>query len=161
MLKIIKGTGISGCFLVLVFMNGCIAGRPVDLEDRLTAQKLIDQGVAYLRRGERERARSAFQLSFELVRSAAAVDGLGCVAFLEGQVDLAERYFVESYEMDPKYSNSLGNLALLYELQGYGNEAMLLHKRAVYENPRNYRFRNNFAVFLHDRGSKKEIQAGL
>ena len=130
--------------------------RSPSVSESLEAHRLIDQGAALLNLGEAERAASSFKVSYELAPSAAALDGLGCAAFISGDLGLAEVYFVQAYQMDRDYHNSLANLAMLYEMQGRLSEADRLHKYAIESNPTNFRARNNFGVFLSEYKSGSE-----
>jgi len=110
--------------------------------------KLVDQGTLHLRDGALDQAQASFEMAWEIGSQAAALDGLGCVAFMREDYPSAEQYFVQAYQQDPDYSNSLGNLALLYEKHGLSNDALQLYERAIEEDPKNIRSRNNFAGFL-------------
>ena len=152
----------SAIALILLLLNGCVIPVAPSATDREVALKLVDAGTLYLRRGELERAAGAFQAALEIHQIPAAVDGLGCVALLIGDYARAEQMFIKAYGMDEQYRNSLGNLALLYEVTGATDAASALHQRAVIENPSNFRFRNNFGVFVHDyRGMQAVARAEL
>ncbi|NLF25282.1 MAG: hypothetical protein GX589_06450 [Deltaproteobacteria bacterium] len=141
--------------LVLALL-GCVGMYEPTVSEKWEAEKLVDQGCAYLNLGDLDRAVSAFTVSYELAPSAAALDGLGCAAFLAGQLDKAERYFLGAMDFDWNYRNAIANLALLYEYQGRLEEAGRLHQGAIEELPQNFRARNNFAVFLHEHGGVGE-----
>ena len=135
----------------------CSPSAPPEAIDVRDADALVSQGTLLLRHEKLEEAEAAFRVALDLYDSPAAVDGLGCVAMLRGDAARAQALFIRAYEMDESYTNSLGNLALLYELLGFTDEAKLLYQRALLENPRNYRFRNNFAAFLHDKVMRTEL----
>ena len=122
---------------------------------------LVDRGTLMLRAGKLEEARGAFAAASEIASVAAAVDGLGCVAFKQGNFELAEKYFVQAYEMDKHYNTSLGNLAVLYEINGLSNKAYQLFQMALSSEPENYRTRNNFAVYLFDKNDKGNAKLEL
>lgn len=136
--------------MALLFCGGCVWRIPSQV-DRHQAKVLIDQGVTFMRHGDFESARAAFSLSQEIEKSAAAADGLGCVALMRGKLRRAEQYFVRALEMDSDYSEVLGNLALLNERRGNTIEAERFYRIALEKDPANYRIRNNFAVFLYAR----------
>lgn len=145
--------------LLLLMMNfACvpIADGSRDLDQRMLALELIDQGTRHLRAGSLVRAEAAFKMSSELVGSAAAWDGLGCVAFRSGDKKAAEEYFWKAYQVDRNYVNALGNLALLYDLEGLETEASRLYKLALEQKPQNFQIRNNFAVFSYEYSNKGE-----
>jgi len=114
------------------------------------ALELIDQGALHLRQGELDRAKAAFTVAKNLAPLPQALDGLGAAAFLAGDYAAAQRYFVGAYKLDPSYSEALANLAILYEALEFTKEAQILYRRAISENPENYRARNNFAASLYD-----------
>lgn len=136
---------------------GCAIEKAPGTSDEHRALALVDQGTVLLRSGDLDRAAAAFQVAYELARPAAAADGLGCVAFLRGDVLAAEKLFIQAYEMDENYSQSLANLALLYESRGLYSQAEAMYRRVIEEDPANFRARNNFAGLLFD--NKKESGA--
>ena len=147
--------------VIAMAILGACAPLPAPEPHKLNeAARLVDQGTIRLRQGDLERARAAFEMAWELAGTAAALDGLGCVAFLEGDSGRAEELFVRAYQIDENYSNSLSNLALLYETNGLSDDARALYERALAEEPENVRARNNFAGYLADRGPKGRAEAG-
>ena len=134
----------------LILLFGCVPATSPSLNDRQQALNLIDQGTLLLRQGEALKAQAAFELANELSPSGAALDGLGCVAFANGDLDLAEEFFRAAYAYYPEYKNSLGNLASVLARKGKLAAATDLYVLAVRENPENFRFRNNFAGHLVD-----------
>jgi len=147
----------KACCLFLLFtisLGRCAhVSTPPTLHDQQHAENLIDQGAAFLRSGELEQAKASFRLSLELVRSAAALDGLGCVAFLRGELGNAQAYFLRAYEIDPNYQETLSNLALLYNFIGASDEAERLFKRVLQHDPTIIQSRNNFGVLLKESGN--------
>jgi tetratricopeptide (TPR) repeat protein len=83
---------------------------------------------------------------------AAAVDGLGCVALLEGRYEVAERYFLEAYEMDRTYDEALVHVGLVKELRGQREEARAIYLKYLGNNPLSAIARNNLAALEYDRG---------
>lgn len=130
-------------------VGGCINTSELDPSAMGRALSLVDRGTLHLRLGALSSARAEFQLAYELAQLPQALDGLGCVAMLEGDVQAAEQLFLKAYESDISYRHSLGNLALLYESQGELEQARVLYIRAIAENPQTFQFRNNYAAFLH------------
>jgi Tfp pilus assembly protein PilF len=147
-------------FAVLL-LSGCAIPRSPELTAQQDAKALIDSGTVHLRAGDLERARGAFSLSAELVPSAAALDGLGCVEFYKGNIGDAETYFVRALTLDPDYMEARANLALLFERQGRRAEARLLYEAVLRADPRNARARNNYSALLFDaaeqEGAKREL----
>lgn len=121
-------------------------------EESQQALLLIDKGTMFLRGADYESARAAFKVSNELYPSAAALDGLGCVELQTGKYELADRYFARAMELDPTYTQVLGNRALLYERTGKLAEAEEYFRKAVELAPSNMPIRNNFGVLLSEQG---------
>lgn len=140
--------------LVMSLLSGCMVWRVPTMRDQERASVLIDQGVTSLRRGEFGAARISFQLARELFESAAAIDGLGCVALLEGDLEKAEMLFNEALEIDFSYTEVYGNLALLREYRGDDSGADALYRKAIELDPGSYRTRNNYAIFLAHRDER-------
>ena len=127
---------------------GCAPVASPSISDQQESLSLIDQGTLLLRQGEFDKAQAAFEVANELAPSGAALDGLGCVAFAAGDLDLAEEFFRAAYEYYPDYKNSIGNLAAVFAKKGNIPAATEAYLLAVRENPENFRFRNNFAGHL-------------
>ena len=118
----------------------------------IKAQDLVDQGTVYLRLGDLDRARSSFEVAWDLARLSAALDGLGCVAFLSGDLELAQARFIKAYEMNPDSAEPIANLALLYDAVGDKTHAEKLYRFAIKLDPDNYRARNNLGALIGDKG---------
>jgi len=141
MLRVLK-------MIFLVFLAGCSLKTAPNVLDQQEVLRLIDEGTLYLRSRDLDNAEASFRVASEIAETAAVLDGLGCVAFLRSNFKDAEEYFWRAYEVDATYNNSLGNLALLYETEGKKDKAKELYERALNEDPRNFRTRNNYAAFL-------------
>ncbi len=140
--------------LVAVLVMGCVPMQGPSSQEHAQALKLVDQGVLALRAGDLDAALASFQMADELSPIAAAIDGLGCVALLKGDLDTSERLLWQAYNMDQSYDNALTNLALLYELRGDKARAEELYKQALQAEPGNFRARSNFVVLMHDNISR-------
>lgn len=140
--------------LCLAHMVGCSASRAVPEMDARKAEALVDVGTRFLRERRLSEAKKAYELAFEVAPVAAAVDGLGCVALLEGLYEVAEGYFMEAYEMDRSYDEALVNLGLVKELQGDPTEAKAIYLRYLKNHPSSGRVRNNLAALEYDRGRR-------
>ncbi len=134
--------------VITLTFAGCLVTEPPSMDAIHRARELVDQGVIYLELGELERAEATFRVAFEVAEIPQSLDGLGCVAFLRGDFESAEKLFNQAYALDPAYTYVLGNLALLYEQQGAAEKSLALYQRAIELNPANFQFRNNFGVFL-------------
>jgi tetratricopeptide (TPR) repeat protein len=122
------------------------------------SNKLIDQGVAAMRQDKLAEAEASFQAAYEIHNLPAAVDGLGCIALRRKDYPKAIEYFKAAFDMDSKYTRALGNLALAYELSGDRESAQATYKRAIYEDPADYRARGNFGGLLLDYGTARDIE---
>ena len=147
-------TGII-CFLLFSLCQGCVFNEAPDMALYDRAQVFVDKGASFLETGDIDRAEASFNLAQELLPNAAAVDGLGCVAFMRGDLDRAEELFKEAYNMDSGYDSSLANLALLYDARGQMEKAALYYGEALRALPGDFRARNNFAALLSEDGYQK------
>lgn len=145
--------GLCPCLILM----GCASSKTPTLDDMRQSRRLIDQGTLFLRQGKLTEARASFDMAREIDSAPSTLDGLGCVAMLEKRFELAQKYFIQAYQKDNQYTEALGNLALLYDLQGYHHEAEVLYRRALDQDPKNFRIRNNFAAFLHDNKNQYDI----
>jgi Flp pilus assembly protein TadD len=124
---------------------------PAELAARESKMReLLRTGNRLLQRGDwdsLDRAQAAYTVARELDGSdARPIDGLGCVAWRKGNVDLAQFYFQRAVELNPEYDRPVAHLALVAEAHGHLQAARELLARAVALNPLNFRARNNFAA---------------
>lgn len=144
------------------FATGCVqVTRTPGPEDIMESMNLVDQGSAYLELGQLDRARSSFQVAWDVGQTAAALDGLGCVAFLEGDLLKAQSYFIRAYERDDSYTEAIANLALLYDRVGDTEHAEMLYRHVVEMDPKNYRARNNLAALMQGKSRGVRDEAAL
>lgn len=138
--------------MLLIFFSllGCAVVKETGPAAEQQARQLVDQGVLSLRSGDLERAEASFRVAYETKPLAAALDGLGCVAFMRGNAESAETYFVQAWQSEENYYTALANLALLYESRGLYSEAQKMYQMAIDGDPQNFRARNNLAAFLYD-----------
>ena len=136
--------------LFLVLLPGCMVKVPAGPSEEMAGGALVDQGVALMRTGDLDRAEAAFETAWEVARLTAAIDGLGCVAFLRGDHLTAEKYFLAAIDTDPEYYDSFANLALLYESIGKVSLAKRYYRTAIAGDPENFRARNNYAASIFD-----------
>ncbi|MDC0357833.1 hypothetical protein OAO01_03385 [Oligoflexia bacterium] len=139
-----------------LFLTSCVPTQSISLDRHSEALRLIDQGTAQLRGRKLDQAEASFTVAAETAPLPAAYDGLGCVALVRGDYVRAEKLLWRAYNMGDPYDHALGNLALLYEAQGLKEKAAALYLDAMKKNPKNFRLRNNFAVFLVDNYSESE-----
>ena len=144
--------------VLILFLEGCSFNEAqYDPAASSRALSLVDRGASFLEVGDLKRAEASFRLAMEIAPStAAAVDGLGCVAFFLGNFEEAERDFLEAYNMDSNYNTSVGNLAILYEAEGKPEKAAEIYKQSISLDPADFRVRNNFAAHLADHGKKAQ-----
>jgi tetratricopeptide (TPR) repeat protein len=155
--------GLKVLFLVScsVLDQGNYRGNPE------IARSLVDKGVRHLRNRQISAADAAFRIALESANSVnsdlpieeaaiEAIDGIGCVALVRGELSLAETLFQRAIELDSQYSPAYGHLAMVYELQGKDTESYRLFERSLKRDPNNYKIRANYAAFLFDKGRKRE-----
>ena len=111
---------------------------------------MVDSGVFSLRQGKLAAAKASFEVAWDLAALPAALDGLGSVALLEGEVGMAEQYFESAHRLDDTYVQSLANLALIYEYRGEYARALELFREVLKSDPANEAVRNNYAVSLFE-----------
>lgn len=140
---------------VVTLLGGCSWRPSIPPERYEMAGKLIDEGTQYLRERKFKEANTAFSIASELAPVAAAVDGKGCAALLQGQYTEAERFFTQAYDMDNTYDQALANLALLHDLMGKKDQALGLYNKYISLFPDSAIARNNRAVLEYDRGERK------
>ncbi len=152
-LVISRGIVILG---LAVMFSGCAFNQV--REDRYQqAVKLVDEGAKQLREGKLNEASNAFSVAAELAPLAAAVDGQGCVALLQGDFAKAEEFFNRAYEMDGSYDEALGNLALLMDITGRHEKAKVLYDQVIEKLPEHVGLRNNRAALEYDQGARKMV----
>ena len=115
------------------------------------AQELVDSGVGSLRRGKLDAAQAAFSMAYEVAPLAAALDGMGCVAFRRGDQRAAEDLFRRAIELDTTYGEAVANLALLLDVTRRGDESAELYDRLLQAYPEDGVVRNNRAVMQYER----------
>jgi len=144
--------------ILVTIAAGCISPPPPrpDGERVREGRSFIDHGTIELRRGRLAEAEAAYRIALELTPTAAALDGLGCVAFLRGDLAGAQTFFERAIATEPGYSQALGNVALLYEAKGDIVRAEAFYRAALGAEPRNFRARNNYAAFLR-RGNDRTL----
>ncbi len=87
-------------------------------------------GEASLAGGDFEKAVTAFQAALQLdAKSAAAESGLGRSLAKQGQLAEAQPHFLKAAELDPKYRDSLLELADLLETHDQPEQAIQLYKQ--------------------------------
>lgn len=151
------------CVLMVWFFitfSGCYTYIP-ELSEKHAALELIDRGTQKLRDGSFEEAEASFKAAYEVAALPEALDGLGSVATLRGNFDLAEIYFIKAYQGSQFYPNALGNLALIKEKKGDIQSANALYLQAIREDPTNFRIRGNFSAFLSDYTSRGKDEARM
>jgi Flp pilus assembly protein TadD len=148
---------------LLVSQYACVGGvaAPLTPHEERTAEQLIEQGAAFLRVGRLDEARASFLLSAELSVTPAALDGLGCVDFLLGELTSARDLFLRAHQLDENYVESLSNLALLYNFIGAQREAEKLYERVLQVQPTALLPRNNLGVLLEEQGNRDRARDEL
>ena len=142
----------SGILSLLVTLTGCVGLVGVAADRHEDAEKLIDHGVEALRAQRLPEARAFFALAYELAPLAAALDGQGCVALLEGNTELAEQLFRRAYASDTTYDEALAHVGLVLDLTGRQEEALEAYESFIAAQPSEFSSRNNRAALTFDRG---------
>lgn len=119
---------------------------------------LVDEGTSLMKQGELKRAEASFKLALEVAPLAAAYDGLGCIAFLQGDMMQARQLFIIAYDMDPSYERPLANLGLTYEAEGDTIKAREFYETALRKDPRDFMVRNNYAALLQANAAESKNQ---
>lgn len=138
-----------------VALVGCFQRDLVPEERYQRALSLVDEGTSLLREKKLSEAGVVFSMAAELAPLAAAVDGQGCVALLQGDLERAEALFERAYGMDQTYDEALGNLAVLKDIQGDSREALRLYTRFLEAHPESGVVRNNKAALEYDLGERR------
>ena len=118
---------------------------------------LFNRGVMHLKTGDLDQAQIAFNLILELKTIPEALDGLGCVALRRQEYRMAQKFFILAWQIDPKYTQAVANLAYLYEITGKLDLAERTYQNAVIQAPTNYQLRNNYGAFLYDSVDKNPL----
>jgi len=156
MLRILRQRLVKlGAIAVMSSLCGCFISPQVSEERYNQAVTMVDQGARALSMGRLKEASKAFSVAAELAPIAAAVDGQGCVALLEGDFPKAEQLFRRAYEMDGSYDEALANLALLMDISGREEKAKDLYNQSVMAMPTHVAVRNNRAVLEYERGQRR------
>lgn len=141
----------------VLLIAGCAIKAPIPEERYQKALELVDQGTLLLRDRRLDEAEASFSLAYDIAPVAAALDGRGCVAFLRGDWDRAERFFREAYMADEGYDEAAANLALVLDAQGKPEQAREWYTWYLSRHPEDAATRNNMAALEVDQGSDKEL----
>lgn len=149
----------TGCVVIvsLLLMTGCAVRTPISEERYQRALELVDQGTLFLRDNRLDEAQASFSLAYDMASLAAALDGQGCVAFLRGDWDRAERFFREAYMADGEYDEAAANLALVLDAQGKPEQAREWYTWYLSRHPEDAAARNNRAALEIDQGGDKVL----
>jgi tetratricopeptide (TPR) repeat protein len=92
-------------------------------------------------------------------------NNLGVSLADSGQLDAAQKYFVEAVRGSPDYAEALNNLGLALGMQGRIDEGIPFYRAAVRARPDKPEFHHNLACALLDKGQLdeaiKEFETGL
>jgi tetratricopeptide (TPR) repeat protein len=146
-------------FVVHTCLVGCFQQANIPEDRYQRALSLVDEGTTLLRQKKPTEAGVLFAMAAELAPLAAAVDGQGCAALMEGDLARAEELFEKAYDMDETYDEALANLALLKDIQGNTPEALKLYTRFLENHPDSGIARNNKAALEYDLGARRILVA--
>jgi tetratricopeptide (TPR) repeat protein len=148
-LKFLHNMSLAAVMVSAVTLPGCFAPpSPAPVQRQMRAEELIAQAVLFLRDERLEEAEGAFVLSISLLPSAAATDGLGCVAYRRGDLRQAEQLFLRAIELDREYFAAYSNLGLLYDRVGDVRLARKYFNVAIELQPDDSQTRVNHGVLL-------------
>ncbi len=141
-----------GCVLVFIAtcFSGCFASGAVSEAAYQQALDLVDRGASLLKQRRLREADAVFSLAYEIAPLSQALDGRGCVALVAGDLQRAEEYLTRAYNDDRTYDHALGNLALVYELQGHHEAAKALYETFLAKQPDSSAVRHNLAALELD-----------
>lgn len=149
---------------VLVSCSLPAAPRVPSVTEQVKAKELLISGAKALDDDELDVAAAAFRLSQQLVPSAEAWDGLGCIALLRGDLNRAEASFFRAIDTDRHYYNVYSNLALLELARGAIPEAKYYFRKSLANDRLNSRSRSNYAILkkiLGEPGALEMAEEGL
>ncbi len=147
------------------FTVGCVpAVSPLSVQEEQmlegTLVTLLERATVGLRRGDTrslDEAYASLRVARELSPNDPRVlDGIGCVEWRLGNIDLAEYFFREAIAVSPEYDRPYAHLALVARDRGDTRAAEELLLMAIQINPLNYRARNNYAVEVLENGEDRE-----
>jgi len=152
-----------GCSM-LVSCSVPVVRRVPSVIEQVKAKELLISGAKALDDDQLEVAAAAFRMSQQLVPSAEAWDGLGCIALLKGHLERAEAMFFRAVDTDGGYYNVYSNLALLELARGAIPEAKFYFRKSLANDRLNFRSRSNYAILkriLGEPGSLEMAEEGL
>jgi tetratricopeptide (TPR) repeat protein len=140
--------------LFLIFQGCVYANGSIPPERYQRAVALVDTGTSLLRERRFPEALAAFSAASDLAPLPAALDGQGCVALLEGDFGRADKLFKGALALDESYPEALGHVALLRDLEGRTQEALVLYNQYLMKRPESGAVRNNRAALEYERGGR-------
>jgi len=115
---------LAGCLLLGAAIGFMLPGAATGIENYA-----IEQAVALNKAGNYEGALSALS-RYGSSRSALAQNELGVAYLATGNLDLAEKAFLEATSLAPSYAKAQANLALVYGLRGETEKQAFAQSRA-------------------------------
>ena len=115
-------------------------------EQKLRSAQYLLQAATELEKQDLQAARASYQLAYEIVPNAIALDGLGAICHRRKHYADALEYYIRANQLDPHYPGVLANLALLYYETGNYRQAQKFFVLANQKNPDNFKIKNNFSV---------------
>ncbi len=115
---------LAGCVLTGGLIGFTLPGATTSIESYA-----IDQAVALNKAGNYEGALSALS-RYGSSRSALAHNEMGVAYLATGNLDLAEKAFLEAADLAPNYAKAHANLATVYDLRGETEKQAFAQSRA-------------------------------
>lgn len=150
--------------MILTVMLGCIGCqldpvRPgLDAEALGASKRVMEAGTESLQKKDYAEATRYYQLAYQLGKQAEALDGLGCVAFAQGDLTLAAARFSEAIERYPSLSEAYGHLGAVLEQRGSVVEAERYFQQGLAIKPSDVTLRFEYAQFLSRNGRSKDAK---
>lgn len=125
---------VSLAVLLAILLNGCVSDPPIPEpkgDPNEILQKQLELGIGYLRNGDYQRAKDRLNRALEIdPRSATVHTTFGLVFQLEGELELAERYFKSAIRHDPDLTQARNNYGAFLFAQKRYQEAIEQLSRA-------------------------------
>lgn len=120
----------------------------------------VEMGEELFAQGRHEEAKACFiAVVKEFPDNAEAFNDLGVVSLTMGQVDEAEKYFLESLELAPGYLEAQGNLVKLYQQSESPEKALPHLENLVQQTPENLSLVNQLAGLYKSLGKYAELSS--
>ncbi len=118
-------------------------------------------GIAYVEKGDTERAIECFTQSLKIKPDTLIYNNLGVILTLKGQVDEAIKWYEKAIQFDSRNAEAYYNMANILLSQGKSDQAITGYEKALSINPRYIKAYINLAVVLTQAGRTDEAISRL